>query len=152
MTALSIIGLITGVVLVSISKGESLTDRLGVLVLLATGVTLRFGPVGDKVREGMRNLSQWVGERHWDGIGPDVVALLPALLAVLAALSVVMAFYKGEAEFMAVAAALLLPTLLTSVGSGSIIDLFGQVASAIGTLAGILTDWLLDTADGVARG
>ena len=142
----SIIGLVVGIALVSISKRESLTDRLGVLVLLAGRVGLRFGPVGDKVREGVRNLGRWVGERHWDNVGSDVVALIPALLAVAAIIIVVGALYTGQAEFLAVVAAVLLPTLLTSVGSGSIVDLFGQVISAVGQLAGTFTDWIMSLA------
>jgi len=152
VTAAAIIGLAVGIFLVSLSKQESLTDRLGVLVLLATGVTLRFGPVGDKVREGVANLGKWVGERHWDGIGPDVVALIPAGLAVAAAAVVFLALLNGRAEALAVIGAVLLPTLLMSVGSGSLFDLLGQVVSAIGDLGGILADWIMETADGVARG
>jgi len=152
ITASALIGLVVGITLVMVSKGASMTDRVGVLILLAVGIGLRFGPVGDKVRGATRNIGQWVTERHWDGIGPDLVALLPALLAIAAGAIVVLALTSGRAEEGAIVAAVLLPILLTSVGTGSVFDLIGQVFSAVGDLAAVLVDWTTNDLGRVAGG
>lgn len=138
----SLVGLAVGIVLVGLTSRESWTDRLGVLVLLATGISIQDGFIGDKVREGVANLARWVADQQWDAVGPEIVALIPAIVALFAIAVTALALWHGQAEVLAVIAATLLPTLLLSVGDGDMWELLGQSWTALMSLAEMLTNWL----------